>query len=250
MANNYVLHNAEWNRAMANCSPAVRSFLKRLDEGDSLVQYEILEKAGLKKNGYFFDVTASLRSMSDQIKEFKKGRSVTVSQSRSPYGAKFPYRGVKYVLDGAVVTDREKVVTEVFGGKSRHNYGLAVDLRFSRVGWKTENIQFGDIKIGLKNLYKQSGLPLLAMDCGLFWGGEWQDLFDPYHFEDRSYRIPDGWEYNYDDNCNFDFIKRYNDGTLFDGGEAETKQSSFSWLNLKVLLGVFAVYFLYKGFKK
>lgn len=234
----YVLHDLQFQLAMENCSPQIKAFLGRLDAGDKLVQWDLLERAGLKKNGYFFGVTDGLRSMSEQLANYQKGREVDYTATRSGYNAKFPFRGVKYVLNSSTVTDSSRVVTEVFAGKSLHNYGLAVDVRFDALGWRTGDIDFLGVKTGLKDVYRQSGLPLLAAACGLKWGGDWQDLFDPYHFEDRSYFIPDGYDYNYDENCNFSFIEKYNNGTLFSADDTKAKEGKFSVASVVRLLGV------------
>lgn len=62
-----------------------------------------------------------------------------------------------------------KIVTNAKGGSSYHNYGLAIDL-VELVGNKLGNFDMGKLKP-------------LADRYGLIWGGTFETLYDPPHFE-------------------------------------------------------------------
>lgn len=62
-------------------------------------------------------------------------------------------------------------VTTLVGGDSRHQYGLAIDLipyRRHKLAWNEATLH----RIGT-----------LGESIGLGWGGKWQTLYDPGHFE-------------------------------------------------------------------
>lgn len=246
----YITLDKQYSTALASCSPKIVAFLKGLADENGLINSDLLISRGFQKP--FFTVSESIRSMSTQVSDYKKGRDVKVSKHYAVVGAKFPFKGTQYILDTETITDASKVVTYTFGGKSRHNYGLAVDIIPTKTRWKTQ-VDWGNLgKIDVKELFRRSGIVDLAQQCGLSWGGKWSDLYDPWHFEDTSYALPpkDDWTYNYDDNMTFDFIKRYNSGEF---GTGEVKKAGLGFASKALflaLLGAFGYKFLLKGGKK
>lgn len=224
----YIVQGKEYTNALLNCSPKIQLFLKRLAVGDPLVHWGTLIANGYGEEP--FTVVESLRSMTAQVDFYKKGRTCDIKKEYARIGADYPLRGTRYILESSVVTDSSKVVTKAFGGKSYHNYGLAVDIYPTLTKWKT-TVEWGQTsvkqKIDVKEWFKRSGIVDLARDCGLEWGGSWSEIYDPWHFQDSSYKIPDGYDYNFDDNCNFQFISDFNAGK-FDKFSSENK-SGFSF---------------------
>lgn len=101
--------------------------------------------------GVTLQIVQGLRTVEEQDKLFAKGR-----------------------------TAPGKIVTKARGGKSWHNYGLAVDLApviNGKVSW-SENFDWSIIgKLGKKE--------------GLFWGGDWKNFQDRPHLEyTRGYNSP------------------------------------------------------------
>lgn len=246
----YVVQSKEYSNALANCSPKIQTFLRSLASRDGAINGNALLRHGYGTSP--FTVVASLRSMSDQIDEFKKGRKVTVSKEYHLVGYDYPYVGTRYELSNAVVTDKSKVVTQVFGGRSYHNYGLAVDIYPTETKWKT-TVDWNDVnvkeKIDVKEWFRRSGIVDLAKKCGLEWGGYWSDLYDPWHFQDNSFSLPrDTWEFNYDKNMNFDFIRDWNAGKFGGKVSASVKKSGFGAFAV-LALSVGGLWYLLRGKK-
>jgi len=65
-----------------------------------------------------------------------------------------------------------KRYTRSAGGRSKHQYGLAVDV----VPMVDSVAQWNNVK-----LWRRVGL--IGEQLGLRWGGRWRDLYDPGHFE-------------------------------------------------------------------
>lgn len=65
-----------------------------------------------------------------------------------------------------------KKYTQSKGGKSKHQYGLAVDL---------VPIINGEPKWDDKALWRRIGV--IGENLGLRWGGRWRSIYDPAHFE-------------------------------------------------------------------
>ncbi len=61
-------------------------------------------------------------------------------------------------------------------GLSMHNYGLAIDINLQRGTelWR---------KRDTKEKWIQTGIPQMAKNMGLFWGGDFKTYHDPVHFE-------------------------------------------------------------------
>lgn len=75
-------------------------------------------------------------------------------------------------------TKTGKIVTYAKAGESPHNYGLAVDLAFRRVGTK-------EAKWLISKYKKLTGL---AEESGLVWGGSWKKFKDNPHYEHKDWK--------------------------------------------------------------
>ena len=62
------------------------------------------------------------------------------------------------------------------GGLSSHQYGFALDVNF--IKGKT-NLK----KATAKKVWEASGIPQIARECGLRWGGDFDGYFDPIHYD-------------------------------------------------------------------
>lgn len=66
--------------------------------------------------------------------------------------------------------------TTARGGRSYHNYGMAIDINAVKLGtW----LRMGSSKIA----WEESGIPQLAKNMGLRWGGDFSNFYDPVHFD-------------------------------------------------------------------
>jgi hypothetical protein len=65
-----------------------------------------------------------------------------------------------------------KAYTRSSGGRSKHQYGLAIDV---------VPMVKGEPQWDNKNLWKKVGI--IGEQLGLKWGGRWKSLYDPGHFE-------------------------------------------------------------------
>jgi hypothetical protein len=61
-------------------------------------------------------------------------------------------------------------------GRSKHNFGMAIDVSF----WKNNNTFK---KSTIRTDWLNTGIPEMAMQHGLFWGGNFTTYYDPIHFE-------------------------------------------------------------------
>lgn len=231
--------------AFLNCSPNIQKFLRALNDRDSRIKWARLERDGCKmSDGSYFRVISSLRSAKEQIEEYKKGRSMLVSKSDllllpNKYCSSTPAWKYELVSKG-VVSDKSKVSTNAWAGNSFHNWGLAVDICIRKFG-QSSMIKVSDGIISLANYFSLVGITKLAEDCGLTWGGSWEDFPDVVHFEDRNYSIPP-IEYHYDKNMTFEFIKRlYSLNGVSSSGAGVTSGGFFSSLKTIGTLGFLGV---------
>lgn len=90
----------------------------------------------------------------------KKGIQLAVVETYRTYAKQNEYKsmGKKYTRSG--------------GGKSKHQYGLAIDL-VPIVGGKPQ----------WNNKYLWRRIGVAGEQLGLRWGGRWRSLYDPGHFE-------------------------------------------------------------------
>lgn len=235
-----ILNNSQLVTALAETSPRLVNFVQRLNNKDDIVDWDFLDRNGFSKNGVYFEISESVRTMMAQIVDYEKGRNVDYTKEYAGLSAVYPFAGTKYSLKSAVVKDSSKIVSNVFGGKSYHNYGLAVDLIPCVTRWKMENVNGTGLTI--ENIYRYAHLDKLAEECGIEWGGTWTTLRDPWHFQDNAYKLPPSgdYNYNYDKNCSFAFIRDYNSGKFsnLDNTSGKTKTGNKI---VKIFLGVLAL---------
>lgn len=62
------------------------------------------------------------------------------------------------------------------GGLSAHNYGFAIDCNFVK-----NRIHL--MKATDKEIWLMSGIPQIAVELGLRWGGDFSTYYDPIHFD-------------------------------------------------------------------
>lgn len=67
-------------------------------------------------------------------------------------------------------------VSKARGGKSAHNFGMAVDIVHSVKQWGLQKREWGLIGHLGKEVAKSKGI-------GVSWGGDWPDFYDPAHWE-------------------------------------------------------------------
>ena len=102
---------------------------------------------GCRKNGLDVDAVMGLRTFEEQNRLYAKGRTL------APIGKKF-------------------TVTNAPGGKSWHNYGLAVDVVFKVNGaWSWAET------------HDWKKLGAIGQQHGLEWGGTWASIKDRPHFQ-------------------------------------------------------------------
>lgn len=216
--NDTVFRSCTGSTIFTKTSPNIQKFLNGLNDGSSGVDVSSLTKYS---DGSVFRVIEGLRTMKKQLELYLQGRncnyrdlgwSVNTSLEKKP----------QYLKKNSVVVDKTKVITNAFAGQSAHNYGLAVDICIRSVGIPKSNLTlYKGEPVTLKELYAKIGLLAWAKKCGLEWGGDWSDLKDYSHFEDKSYFYPvksdfktqDGFDGNTfwkDSNANFMAIEKYN----------------------------------------
>lgn len=122
-----------------------------------------------------FRVESSWRTFSEQANLYLKGRNARDAQL-----------GIR-------------PVTNAKAGDSFHNWGLAVDIIFTRWGYLDNGAiaEYPDPSKGAKKIYRaaqlgdlyaDTGLAGWAQACGVRWAGRDTDLPDPAHFE--TYHMP------------------------------------------------------------
>lgn len=61
-------------------------------------------------------------------------------------------------------------------GRSWHNYGMAIDINLSKGG---ERLRMASAK----GAWQATGVPKIALDMGMTWGGNFPNYHDPVHFD-------------------------------------------------------------------
>lgn len=226
--------------ALRDCSPNVVKFLRglALGEKEAGIDYAFLDKLGCRqydgKGDYFRLVSIAngsvsggvqspaLRGYNEQCELYMIGRAGTHRE----YNKRLTVQGVAVpkVLQGRwvkLITSEKKnsVVTNAWGGKSYHNYGLAVDICLRHFGDSftiSSPVKVsGVVYDNLRKVYEKCGLLSWAKKCGLEWGGDWSDFPDYVHFQDTAYKPIPYKVYHgtfclqNEDNCNFETCRKY-----------------------------------------
>ena len=66
--------------------------------------------------------------------------------------------------------------TTARAGNSFHNYGMAIDINLIRFGKYIG-------MINTKSAWLETGVPQIAEEMGLRWGGNFSSFYDPVHFD-------------------------------------------------------------------
>lgn len=228
--------------ALKDCSPNVVKFLRglALGEKEAGIDYAFLDKLGCRqydgKGDYWRLVSVAngsisggvqspaLRGYNEQCELYMVGRAGTANRfpkTLSCQGVAVPkiLQGAWRKLVSSSVKSGSYVVTNAWGGKSYHNYGLAVDICLRHFG-DTFTIS-SPVKVGgvvydnLRKVYEKCGLLSWAKRCGLEWGGDWSDFPDYVHFQDTAYKpIPykvyhGAFCLQNEDNCCFEVCRKY-----------------------------------------
>lgn len=184
-------------------SPRLYKFLKGLDsrKTDNCVDFGLLESYGLRlSDETIFRIMGSQRSYEAQHEQYKRGRQLQTVESANNEG------GIRYNIISEKVIDANSISTKAQAGKSFHNYGLAVDICFRRLGdnlteWKNFLNErpsiFGSyvydlatVKRAIRRFFEVVGLKKWAEKCGVVLGVDW-DFFDLVHVEDsKGVKLP------------------------------------------------------------
>lgn len=204
-----IKHDNEYFMALSSCSPNLVKFIKGLDEETAnFVDFQGLKDSSLKmSDGSFFRIVESLRSYEKQGEYFAKGRKISkeiqIDGSGKGKGKRYEYKKIE-------VTDANKIITLLAPPLSRHNWGLAIDIIFRKIGYSPESAFMFRGKMydstNLKEFYVNSGILHWATSCGLVWGGNWEDLEDIAHFEDNSFEIPENARELYSNEIGYNFL--------------------------------------------
>lgn len=237
--------------AVTKCSDNIARFVNGLNLGyDPLgevkkfpVDWGLLASLGcmqLDGEGQYFRV---LDFYNEKIKAVQHGswRSYDEQEKLFAIGRQIGYKkvyGSGYVSDTNVPTclrsewtyekDIKKigdVVTNTRGGRSFHNYGLAVDIVLRHFGEsipKSKAVKVnGKLYDTLCKIYEDSGIIAWAKHCKLEWGGYWTDFPDPAHWQDTAYdiipyKLYGQYNLQNEKNCSFKAVKEFSKG-LWDG---------------------------------
>lgn len=105
------------------------------------------------------------------------------------------------LLNQSRIDARKGVVTRAGPFQSYHQWGLAVDLVWTREGyddftWKGKTHNFSR-----RETWLETGLPQWMESQGIEWGGRWSDPFDPAHFQlvkkvpvENTFALPGWWK--------------------------------------------------------
>jgi hypothetical protein len=159
-------------------------------------------------------------------------------------------------------------VTEVDAGDSFHNWGLAVDLIFTRFGYDNGYYKGKEYKgANYGNIYIDTGLVRYAKSLGLRWGGDNTGLVDSAHFEfgilpppnmrQESLARPKWWENKtiFDDGADWEYMNGKRSAASVSALLDSPASSSGSFLSgvkgVFIAAGVAVVgYMVYKTFIK
>lgn len=204
-----IKHDNEFYNALSSCSPNLVKFIKGLDEESAdFVDFQGLKDSSLKmSDGTFFRIVESLRSYEKQGEYFSKGRKISKEIQIDASGKN---KGKRYEYNKVEVTDSNKIITLLAPPLSRHNWGLAIDIIFRKIGYSPESAFMFRGKMydstNLKEFYVNSGILHWGNACGLVWGGNWEDLDDIAHFEDNSLEIPENARELYSKEIGYQFL--------------------------------------------
>ena len=227
-------------RSRGLLSPRLIRFVDGLNSGSAPLDWACLSAMGMaQKDGTFFRIISTYRDYEGQVREYQRGRLVSLQKTTND-------KGYKYVRATDVIVQPSAVSTYAWAGTSYHNYGLAVDIVFRSLGEVPRGV---DVSRGgwsfdsLADFYEQIGLIKWARDCGLEWGGYWTKPYDCAHFQDSNYKLPES-PWNYD--CVFTALSGAENPVTLDssGGDVGGSPSKSAFLVflgvvLAVLLGVF-----------
>lgn len=249
--------------AMTKCSPNIQRFIGGLNSGKDPwnevssfpVDWNFLNRLSCQQRdgeGLYFRVLdfynsnigmiqhGSIRSFDEQQSLFKIGRIIG-TQQKIPVSIIPPegLRGASVVFTDVVKTG--SVVTNLAGGASYHNYGLACDIVLRHFGdsISKDKIQTldGVVYDSFKKIYERAGILQWAKICNVEWGGFWSDFPDYAHFQDKEYKplpyliIADRCLQN-EANCNFESVKKYWSGVWSNTFNTYKKQREFSMSNV------------------
>lgn len=233
--------------AVTKCSDNIRRFVNGLNLGYDPagevkvfpVDWGLLATLGcmqLDGEGQYFRV---LDFYNDKIGAVQHGswRSYEEQERLFAIGRKIGYKkvyGSDYITDNNVPAplrskwtyekNIEKVgtiVTNTRGGRSFHNYGLAVDIVLRHFGEsvpKNKAVKVnGKLYDTLQKVYEDSGIIKWAKLCRLDWGGYWSDFPDPAHFQDTEYdilpyKLYGQYNLQNEKNCSFSAVRDYAKG--------------------------------------
>jgi hypothetical protein len=111
--------------------------------------------------------TAGYRTVEQQDRLFAQGRT------QPQIGAKERKLGITRTI---IADPNSPVVTNAIGGYSNHNFGLAIDVtpfESGRLNWNTQNYPL---------------IGVIGKSRDLEWGGNWNSIVDPPHFQDLQGR--------------------------------------------------------------
>ena len=201
----YIQNDNEFKNALSQCSPNIVTFLNGLNNGTAeYVDFVGLRNSGLiMSDGTLWRVVESQRTYKKQAEYFEQGRKFKKSVDVDITG-----KGQKYNYNNIEVKNKTSIVTNKLPGTSKHNYGLAVDLVFRKIGYEIEqDFIYNDevyTKGDLDKFYVNCGLLFWASACGLFWGGNWSDFRDVVHFEEKNIDVPKNAKERYSNEMGFD----------------------------------------------
>ncbi len=206
-----------YTSALAECSENINQFLSLLNRKTPDIDWDRLEYDGcVQPDGSFFSVLSTVRTAQEQIECFKMGRKgveydQNILSTATSYCSQVP--AIQYELISAgTIENEDDIATNAWAGQSYHNWGLAIDLVLTKFG-DPLYLDLQDGRISMQDYYALTGISRLAEACSLEWGGTWTHFLDFPHFQDTVYKIPPK-PYHYDNNMNYDFIKRLFNGTL------------------------------------
>lgn len=245
---NLIKQDNAYFQALASCSENIRRFLVGLNNGTALhVDFLNLENSSLvQPDGSIWRVLESVRTQEEQFKHFKKGRKVTYKKEIDGSGSNLGYR---YNIQDVKVTDSSKIVTFARPTESFHEYGQAVDIVFRKFGYEiTKDFVYkGKIyTIGmLDEFYVNSGILFWANECNLSWGGNWENLYDIAHFENKNFKIPENHTELYSNE-----IKNYNTNLDISNRIVTTNSNKNNSINIPIVatIGILS-YLLLRGNK-
>lgn len=264
-----IQNNAAFASAMIQCSDNIQKFLRGLNGLEKCpVDFAFLDKLGCRQSdGSYFRVLSGLRSYEEQWSVYRQGRNVSFVTHQQIEKGVSPWRGRWYEVTKSEVRNKRDIATNCLPGASYHNYGLAVDIVLRKFG-ENRDCPNGRIPVSkqrtvngvtydtLKQVYKKAGILTWAVQCGLEWGGEWDDFLDLAHFQDSSYRpLPDkrgGDDGNLRNvnNCDFVHCRKYWESDVYDDGDRQGKGSASPLYGVLALLAVGAVVAVVVGKKK